>query len=261
MHNHIPAVSALLLCLFLGGCLGVTPLPKRTRTPQGVEEKTVDLDFIHPGTTTRAEVKDKLKLIDTGLQSERFFLGRWSSSGSGGWVFLVGYTGGIANAARFWKSGNLLVEFDPAGLVTKYETFNDSHLATKLLVAVGEAPIAATDSVELPVTYWKASAQAIPAKITLSASSFEFEELGIAKKRHKFALPLKDFTGIGTAVIANPDPVNTRQVLHFAHDLKSIGGPRGKRLNLDVTLPELVTLMRHVSRVATARPDSAGPTR
>lgn len=261
MKKHLPVVSAILLCLALEGCVGVTPLPKRTRTPQGIEEKTVDLDFIQPGKTTRADVKDKLKLLDTGLQSERFFLGRWSSSSSGGWVFLVGYTGGIGNASRFWKSGNLLVEFDPAGLVTRYQTFNDSHLHASLLVVAGEAPIAATESVELPVTYWKANAQAIPAKITLSASSFEFEELGIAKKRHKFALPVKDFTGIGTAVIANPDPVNTRQVLHFAHDLKSIGGPGGKRLNLDVTLPELVTLMLHVSHAATAHPDSAAPTR
>ena len=54
-----------LLCLALVACLAVTPLPQRTRTPQGTEEKSVDLTFIQPGKTTRAEVMDKLKLIDT----------------------------------------------------------------------------------------------------------------------------------------------------------------------------------------------------
>jgi hypothetical protein len=59
--------AALLLCVTLTGCIGATPLPKRTRTPEGTEVKDVDLTFIHPGQTTRAEVREKLKLLDTGF--------------------------------------------------------------------------------------------------------------------------------------------------------------------------------------------------
>jgi hypothetical protein len=247
MKKHLRAAGALLLCLSLGGCIGVTPLPKVTRTPQGVEEKTVDLDFIQPGTTTRAEVRDKLKLIDTGLQSERFFLGRWSSSSSGGWIFLVGLGGGVGNASRIWKSGDLLVEFDSAGLVTKSETFNDSHLNARLLPVAAEATAVAPETVELSVTYWKANREGIPAKVTLSASAFDFEELGTAKKKHKFTLPVKDVELRGSSLYAAPDPVKTKQTLRFAHDLKSIGGPRGKTFDLEMTLPQLVTLMSRVS--------------
>jgi hypothetical protein len=111
----------------------VTPLPKRTRTPQGTKEKSVDLTLIQPGKTTRAEVMDNLKLIDTGYTGNRFFLGRWSSSSAGGWVFLVGMGGGIGNSARIWKSGNLLIEFDVNGIVKKYGTFKDSNLASSRL--------------------------------------------------------------------------------------------------------------------------------
>jgi hypothetical protein len=45
----LETIITFLLCLTLAGCLGVTPMPKRTRTPQGIEEKSVDLTFIQPG--------------------------------------------------------------------------------------------------------------------------------------------------------------------------------------------------------------------
>jgi hypothetical protein len=82
--------TAFALCATLTGCIGVTPFPKRTRTPEGTEVKDVDLTLLHPGQTNRTEVKEKLKLIDTGYQGDRFFLGRWSSSSWGGWAVVVG---------------------------------------------------------------------------------------------------------------------------------------------------------------------------
>ncbi len=188
--RQLGTLAIALLCATLVGCLGATPMPKRTRTPQGIEEKTVDLSFIQPGKTTRVEVNEKLKLIDTGYQNDRFFLGRWSSSSSGGWIFLVGYGGGIGNAERFWKSGNLLVEFDDAGIVRKSETFPDSHLVRELAPVAAATPVSYKDLLELEVTYATAGyTQLNPAKIVLSASTFEFEELGTRKKRDKFTIP------------------------------------------------------------------------
>jgi hypothetical protein len=254
MRKHLAGASAFLLCLSLGGCVGVTPLPKSTRTSQGIEEKTVDLDFIQPGTTTRAEVKDKLKLIDTGLQSDRFFLGRWSSSSSGGWAFLVGYGGGVGNASRIWKNGNLLIEFTSAGIVTKSETFNDAHLRGKLQIVAAEWTHALPETVELPVNYWKTDLDTAPAKITIAAGNFSFEEQGTGKKLAKFTLPAKDvdlmhptMTTQGSWSVPEPDPAKTRQTLHFAYNLKSVGGPRRTKIDVELILPELVTLMSRVS--------------
>jgi hypothetical protein len=232
----------------------VTPLPKRTRTVQGIDEKTVDLDFIQPGKTTRGEVRDKLKLIDTDLRSERFFLGRWSSSSSGGWVFLVGYGGGVGNASRVWKNGNLLVEFTSDGIVARSETFNDSHLTARLLAVAAELSPANPETVELRVTYWKTDIDTAPAKITISGGNLNFEELGTDKKPKKFTLPARDvdlmhpsITTQGSWSSSDPDPVKTRQTLHFAFNLKSVGGPRKTKIDVELTLPELVTLMSRIS--------------
>jgi hypothetical protein len=57
MGKRLGTGAALLVCATLTGCIGATPLPKRTRTPEGTEVKNVDLTIIHPGQTTRAEVQ------------------------------------------------------------------------------------------------------------------------------------------------------------------------------------------------------------
>ena len=62
-RQQLQAGIALALCATLLGCIGATPLHKRTRTPEGTELQKIDLSFLHPGQTTRAEVKEKLKLM------------------------------------------------------------------------------------------------------------------------------------------------------------------------------------------------------
>jgi hypothetical protein len=236
----------------LSACIGVTPLPKRTRTPVGTEVKNIDLTFIRPGQTTRAEVKEKLKLIDTGYEGDRFFIGRWSSSNWGTWAVLTGYTSSYVGGGRVWKSGNLLVEFDDAGFVKSSEPFDDSHAIRKLIPVAERSPLQIAAPLELPVRYWKnATSQLVAATITLSATSFGFEELGEQKKKHKFSLPAKDVLRVETPVTMRvPDPTYSSQRLRCARDLKKIGGPRSTDLNLEVTLPQLVMLISYVSQAA-----------
>jgi len=63
------------------------------------------------------------------------------------------------------------------------------------------------------------------------------------------ATPALQLSNIGTSVTANEsDPVYTTQVLHFSTDLKQVGGPRGKKLYIRVTVPELITLLSYLSR-------------
>src|SRR5713226_4051618 len=114
MFNQLISIVLLLLCLLMPGCAGVTRVPERARTPQGSEKK-IDLSFMQPGQTTRAEVAEKLKQVDTGFQSDHFFLGRWNSSKWGGWIAAVGLGTSAGGAARFWHDVNLLLEFDDKG--------------------------------------------------------------------------------------------------------------------------------------------------
>ncbi len=240
---------ALALCVMLLGCIGATPLHKHTRTPEGTEVKDIDLSFLHPGQTTRAEVREKLKLIDTGYQGDHFFLGRWSSSTWAAWMVYPDPRFPSA-AGRVWKSGNLLVEFDDAGVVKRFEPFNDAKAPRYLAPVAADTPLQLASPLELPVKYYLlAGGQIVDAKIVLSKGSFDFEELGERKKKQKFSLPASEVLRVETPVVIRfPHPIYISQRLHCARDLKKIGGPRGRDLNLEVTMPQLVTLMRYVAQ-------------
>jgi hypothetical protein len=101
--------------------------------------KKLDLSFIRAGSTTRAEVREKLRAIDTGYQGDRYFLGRWSSSARGGWMILRGGTccGSVGSGRRAWETGNLQIEFDDRGTVKGVEPFEDRK-AVQVLVPVAQ---------------------------------------------------------------------------------------------------------------------------
>ena len=251
--------AALVLCSTFLACIGATPLPKRTRTPEGTEVKSVDLTFIHPGQTTRDEVRQKLKIIDTGYEGDHFFLGRWSSSTWGGWMVAVGIPpGGFGGGGRVWKSGNLLVEFDDAGVVKRSEPFDDRKSIRVLTPVAANTPLHLTPPLELDLKFWETVGVGIvSAKIVLSPGRLDFEELGDRKNKYKFSLPAKDVLRVETPITAaNTDPTYSGYRLRCAHDLKKVGGPHSRDINLALTLPQTVTLMTYVSQAKSA-PDSA----
>jgi hypothetical protein len=222
--------------------------------------KNIDLAFLHPGQTTRSEVNEKLKLIDTGYRGNHFFLGRWSSSTWGGWVILAGMCcEAVGGGGRVWSNGNLLVEFDDAGVVKRFETFGDSKAIRSLAPVAADTPLELASPLELSVRYSKNSISPIvEAKIVLSASNFDIEELGDAKRKHKFSLPAEEVLRVETPASRQaPDPTYTNQRLRCARDLSKIGGPRGRDINLHVTLPQLVTLMSYVSNTAKSAPGTS----
>lgn len=202
------------------------------------------------GQTSRAEVMGKLKLIDTGFQSDHFFLGRWNSSKWGGWVVAVGLGNSTGGAARFWHDVNLLVEFDEKGAVKSYVTFPDQQLV-EMLAGVAESN-KTTGPVEIDIQWMKTGYVGMPltSKLVLSADVMEFVEIGRAKKLVHFKVPADQFVNIGTAAGNGnvSDPVYTTQVLHFSSDLKQVGGPHGKKLYLRVTVPQVVILLSYLSQ-------------
>lgn len=248
VRSSSQAGIALLLCAILSGCIGATPLPKRTRTATGTEVKTVDTSFIHPGQTTRAEVQEKLKVIDTGIPGDRYFLGRWSSSTWGGWIVLAGMCcEAVGGGGRVWKTGNLLVEFDDAGVVKRSEPFDDRK-AVRMLTPVAEsAPLQLDPPLVLQVQYLK-NAAAVPAKIVLSAATFDLEEVSGQKKTDKFSVPANDVVSVDIPYATGNDPSSLGPRIRFSRDLRKLGGPRGKNIGLQVTMPQLVTLMSYASQ-------------
>jgi hypothetical protein len=92
----------LSLAFCLVGCIGATRLPERTRGQRGPTQK-IDLSFLQSGETSRTEVAEKLNPIDTGIKSDRFFVGRWDTSKWGGWAFLAGYGGAVGAQAEYGR--------------------------------------------------------------------------------------------------------------------------------------------------------------
>ena len=244
------AAAVFLLCSTLIACIGATPLPQRTRTASGTEMKKVDMSFLQPGLTTREEVREKLKVIDTGFESDRYFIGRWSSSTWGGWIILVGSPccGSGATGGRVWKTGNLLVEFDEQGVVGRVVSYDVGKSLKMLRPIAEETPVRLDPPVEMPVHYWKDGSSVVPARIILSKEKLFFEELGDEKKKHIFAVPARDVRKVvHSYVYAGTDAGYLGDRIECAHDLKKLGGPHSKHINLQLTPPQLITLMRYVS--------------
>ena len=148
---------------------------------------------------------------------------------------------------------NLLVKFDEQGIVQSYVTFPDQQLIEKLTAVAAESSKSSAESAEIELQWMKGGYVGVPctAKLVLSPDSMEFVETGGAKKLFHFKVPAAQFVNIGTAGGAAgnvSDPVYTTQVLHFSSDLKQAGGPRGKKLYLRVTVPELVMLLSYLSQ-------------
>lgn len=234
---------ALSIAFSLIGCIGATRLPERTRGQQGPTQK-INLDFLQSGKTPRTEVAEKLKPIDAGVKSDRFFVGRWDTSKWGGWVFLVGLGGATGGASRLWRDTNLLIEFDDSGVVKTYETFPDKLLLTKLDPVVNEAVLPAEDRMDVSVCFDRRFY--MPASLHLSVDGLEFTETRHVRKPFHFLVPRGRLTHIdGGTVTENGDVVHVVEVLHFSDKLKSFGGPRTKEVWVTTTLPQMITLLRY----------------
>jgi len=238
-------VLVLSLAFCLASCVGATRLPERTRGQQGPTQK-VDLRFLLAGKTTRTEVAEKLKPVDTGVTSDRFFLGRWDTSKWGGWVFLATYGGG--GASRVWKDANLLIEFDESGRVKTYETFPDKLLLAKLDPVVNETVLLAEDRMDVSVCFDRRFHFA-PASLQISIDTLEFTEMRHVKKPFHFRVPRERLTHIdGGTVGGNGDAVHVVDVLHFSDKLKAFGGPSSKEVWVTSTVPQMITLLRYAQR-------------
>jgi len=177
----------------------------------------------------------------------------------GRWVILAGMCcEAVGGGGRVWKSGNLLVEFDDAGLVKRTEPFDDKKSYLPLTLVAENSPLQSELPMEIPVKYLKNNT-IVPATVVLSKDSLGIEETSGNKKRYKFSVP-RDLVKIQTSIfLQSSDPTYVGWRIHCKHDLRQFGGPRGKDLNVDVTVPQLVTLMSYMRNTSQADNVEARP--
>lgn len=232
------------ICLLCASCV-VAPIPMRKRTigPTGIEAKTVDLSFIQVGATSREEVFETLGWIDTGLQNERVFLGRWTGS-SHGWVWAVG--GGLSGAAgaeRVWGEKNLLLEFDQDSIVKEFRVVKDKSLLKELSAwsTLGVFP-PLSRPLTIYITHRHGKGGDLPgATLTLGEDFVEFEEVGGAS--HNFRISPEKVTRVSRAGPWSQSPRDSKYfflTIHFEQKTKA-----GKKILIGLDLPTLTTLVSY----------------
>lgn len=109
-------IAVLFTSFFMLTACIVPPLPltHRVEAPNGA--KLPDLDFIQPGVTTRAQVEQNLKSLDTGATPGMFW-GRFNHS-------VMSDPGG----SRYWSRDNLLITYDDRGLVKTSRRVGDDRM-------------------------------------------------------------------------------------------------------------------------------------
>ena len=246
------APLALGLCLCLGGCIGVTRVPERTRGQQGPTSK-IDLSFLDTPQVTRDEVLEKLKPADTGFKSDHYFIGRWDTSKWGGWAFLCGYVNCMGGTERFWHTANLVVEFDDNGDVKQHELFTDKYLFDKLQPLSRDAKWSPADHLDISIS--RPRMMDVPINVSLLPQSMEFTQTNKVKKPLHFTAPSESLVDVHSSMFcaSQTGPVYITWSLQFDRNLKEFDksaknfASRGNRLCLNLSVPELLTLVRYVS--------------
>ena len=239
------------VCLFFGGCLGVTPLPKRVKGQSGAIEKPIDLSFIQIRQTRRTEVEEKLKHFDVGLQSQNFFMARWSTASS---AIIVENLRGSASQ-RLWHYRNLLVEFGSAGMVKSYTVFSDHELISRLTTVVeSQPPLDFSRPLEIaaqlgPEPYGRGAS----GKLILTLGMFTFKEEGTPKKPHDFQVAVADITSMDRTNFVDADPVHTVLVIHLRKKIKGVTFSglmfgRHPSVYFILTVPDFVTILKFVEQ-------------
>lgn len=231
---------AALLCLFSAGCGVPLRVPTKTRGVSGEEKGSKpDLAFIKVHETTRGEVADKLSWIDTGVKSDRFFLGRWASSG---WA-----EGDPWN--RFWSVHNLLVDFDERGVVQKVSYFQDKDLFETLSALTAQDSSGALNlstPIDVPVEVIDDGfRKRFLGTLTLGKDAIQFlqdRKMGSAKKYMAFKTSPENISHLSLAQTVD-DPRKLIETIHF--NWKTLVG---KQMNVQVDLPTTMTLIRYIAQ-------------
>ena len=247
LHATLRMRTAALACIPVCACwvlLGCFPLPVRfpTRTTDAASQK-IDLSFLKAGSTTRAEVSQKLAPIDTGVNQMEFFWGRPCVSKYRE-ILMVGYVP-VGPLDRMWGVENLLVSFDANSVVKTFVVVGDSHLLRELDSVDSAAPVLDQSSpiAVHSVAYWvhekHKEAYRVVGSLVLGAESVEC--FGVKVPRNEVR---------GIALQKSTDLIPRLKIL-LDKPSDFSGTPLGEKTNnLDLSLDpkELLLLHRYMGQ-------------
>jgi hypothetical protein len=232
-------------------CLGCAPIRKHVSGVSGTREK-IDLSFLQVGSTTRKEVFEKLNWINTGIQEEGLFVGRWTAFSLDlvlGWAPPPAYVTPVSQ--ENWRPNNLMVEFDAQGVVKQFRVLSDSDFLRELSSWVqrsGPSLQAFVTPATITVKHRHASGKYHFADLTLGIDSFEFHERDDAS--HNFSIApgrLLSLTYPNATLGDKSDPRDTNCRLEFRETTRA-----GSHLTLAMDIPSLFALIEYLEQNRTA---------
>jgi hypothetical protein len=266
LHPHGPATDSrirrsaffvLSLFAFFSSllCSGCMVLPAaKTKSPigaSGVPPGKLDLKFIQPGSTQRAEIFERLSALDSGCSNNQFFWGRWSTRS----VDVVWVSSNVPESwpgtVHGYSIHNLLVEFDSQGVVQSSRVIPDDKIIAELhalQVKTNTPPTDFSKPLSFPVefTSWQRGIISAPAQsgtIVLSQEFFQFIEEGTGK--YNFTVPRSSLGQIKHDQYGsdNQDPGLIFAILHFNQTT-----PFGQDLHVSLALNDLIALLQFSSQ-------------
>ena len=221
---------------------------------------TLDLTFLKSGSTTRDEITKKLAAIDTGVNQSNLFWGRWDSSK---WrTTAVGFV--PPEGERIWHAQNLLIQFDPSGLVRTWAIVDDRGLIQELeLLSPGSNDVPLDLSSPLKADIRVRQRDDIQAGLVLSSDSFE--EWRVSETARHFSLktprtnvlrieatPESSYYGPQSGYIPYTRPDVILATVYFAKPAKvryaEKSRPAGKKLSVGVDPPTFLLLRRYIEQ-------------
>lgn len=236
--RFLVALSVLAGCLMCLGCVGATRLPARSKGPQGasIQKNDLDLSFLQAGTAHREDVLNKLHSIDTTYSNPCLFWGRWSDSKWGYWWFVASQTYAAGDAKRVWHVHNLLVTFDPNGIVQDRKVIDDERALWRELHAnlASVPPLDLTQPITIPTLRYDpvgvtVSKDTIHVERRKASKSFDVSPIRVVRFRH-FASEEK-----------GSYPGTTCHSLQLAEKT-----PSGKTIRFCAAPPDVVTLFLYL---------------
>lgn len=287
LDGFMPFLPCALVasCLFgTFGCVAVPArMPTQTRDSSG-KPLALDLTFLKSGSTTRDEVTKRLSAIDTGVNQNNLFWGRWDSSK---WrTTAIGFVPPAGE--RVWRAHNLLIQFDQNGVVKSWVIAGDKELARQLDVYDPAATDCLLDlssplhaKAKSPVDVQDCCNKEPPptADFVLTADSFQYN-LYFARRsgphlstletprtniRRMAVTPEAFYTGPFSGEVPYAEPNHLVATLYFSKPAVNHYGERGhfarKKLELAIDPPTFLLLRHYIRQTklnpapTSARPD------
>ncbi len=249
------ALSAFVcvLSLLCSGCM-VFPASK-SRLPtgaSGVLTGKLDLKFIQPNKTSRAEVLEKLSSLDSGCGNHQFFWGRWSTPSVDLVPIFPRDPALRPPPSQGYSLQNLLVEFDDQGVVQSSRLIHDDQLIPELSALQVKIHTPALDLSEpfiftVNFTRWNQGILSAPYEsgtIALFPDSFHFADN--ERGEDNFTAPrstLARITHDHNATL-NESPDIFVVILRF-----NLSSSVSRDLHVSLKLKELMTLLRFQPQV------------